>query len=125
MEDREKVTRSEQSLEDLERSHIVNILTGCDWKISGKGNAADQLGLNPSTLRHRMKKLGIEVPRRQQEPAPSTAQTLQDKEREHILSVLEHTGWKIAGQDNAAERLGLKPSTLRFRMKKLGIERSS
>ena len=44
-------------------------------------------------------------------------------DRAHILSVLEDCGWKIKGNDNAAERLGLKPSTLRYRMKKLGIRR--
>ena len=36
---------------------------------------------------------------------------------------LRITGWKIKGDNNAASRLGLKPSTLRARMKKLGIER--
>jgi transcriptional regulator with GAF, ATPase, and Fis domain len=44
-------------------------------------------------------------------------------DRAHIISVLEDCGWKIKGNDNAAERLGLKPSTLRYRMKKLGIRR--
>jgi len=39
------------------------------------------------------------------------------------VSVLDEGGWKIKGDGNAAARLGLKPSTLRFRMKKLGIER--
>jgi transcriptional regulator with GAF, ATPase, and Fis domain len=44
-------------------------------------------------------------------------------ERKHILEVLEENGWKIKGEGNAADRLGLKPSTLRSRMKKLGIVR--
>lgn len=44
-------------------------------------------------------------------------------DRSEILRVLERTGWKIKGAGNAAERLGLKPSTLRYRMKKLGIAR--
>lgn len=43
--------------------------------------------------------------------------------RERILSVLEECQWKIKGVGNAAERLGLKPSTLRYRMKSLGIGR--
>jgi transcriptional regulator of acetoin/glycerol metabolism len=50
------------SLESMERSHIVSVLRECAWKINGPGNAADKLGLNPSTLRFRMKKLGIERP---------------------------------------------------------------
>jgi len=44
-------------------------------------------------------------------------------EREHILKVLRRTRWKIDGEGGAAVILGLHPSTLRFRIKKLGIER--
>src|SRR5262249_47491425 len=43
-------------------------------------------------------------------------------ERAHILGVLEDCRWKLKGKGNAAERLGLKPRTLRFPMRKLGIE---
>jgi formate hydrogenlyase transcriptional activator len=49
--------------------------------------------------------------------------TLRTAEREHILQALEATGWVLAGPLGAAARLGLKRSTLQFRMKKLGIER--
>ena len=44
-------------------------------------------------------------------------------ERAHIEGVLRDCGWRINGLGNAAERLGLHPNTLRFRMKKLGIVR--
>ena len=44
-------------------------------------------------------------------------------EREHIQAVLEQTGWRIRGAGAAAEILGLKPTTLESRMKKLGIQR--
>lgn len=44
-------------------------------------------------------------------------------EREHILKVLGESGWKIDGRGGAASLLGLHPSTLRFRLKKLGIRR--
>jgi transcriptional regulator with GAF, ATPase, and Fis domain len=47
-------------LDSVERDHIVGVLDQCDWKIQGTGNAAERLGLKPSTLRGRMKKLGIE-----------------------------------------------------------------
>jgi PAS domain S-box-containing protein len=43
--------------------------------------------------------------------------------REHIFQVLQNTGWKIEGEGGAAAVLGLNPSTLRFRIKKLGIKR--
>jgi transcriptional regulator with GAF, ATPase, and Fis domain len=49
--------------------------------------------------------------------------TLRSVERAHIQEVLRECGWKINGFGNAAERLGLHPNTLRFRMKKLGIVR--
>jgi len=49
--------------------------------------------------------------------------TLKSVERAHIQEVLHECGWKINGFGNAAERLGLHPNTLRFRMKKLGIIR--
>jgi transcriptional regulator with GAF, ATPase, and Fis domain len=42
-------------------------------------------------------------------------------QRAHIEAVLERCGWRINGPGNAAERLGLHPNTLRFRMKKLGV----
>jgi len=48
---------------------------------------------------------------------------LVDVERRHITSVLETTRWRIEGVGGAAHLLGLKPSTLRSRMLKLGIAR--
>jgi formate hydrogenlyase transcriptional activator len=53
----------------------------------------------------------------------AAGQTLAEVERAHIYSVLEACAWRIKGVNQAAERLGLKPSTLRSRMKKLGIVR--
>jgi len=44
-------------------------------------------------------------------------------ERGHILATLEQTKWKLEGPDGAARALNLNPSTLRSRMKKLGITR--
>jgi len=43
--------------------------------------------------------------------------------REHIQKVLKETRWKIEGKEGAAAFLGLHPSTLRFRIKKLGLKR--
>jgi len=48
---------------------------------------------------------------------------LEDVERAHIISVLEECNWKIRGKDGAAERLGLKRTTLQSRLKRLGIQR--
>ncbi len=60
-------------------------------------------------------------------PPPSSrsnpADELDAVSRAHILGVLQSTGWIIAGPSGAAARLGMKRSTLNFRMKKLGIVR--
>lgn len=49
--------------------------------------------------------------------------TLNDVERQHILTVLEGTNWVVSGSNGAAARLGMNRSTLQFRMRKLGIQR--
>jgi len=50
--------------------------------------------------------------------------TLEEIERQHVIRILEHSGWIIEGEKGAARLLGLKPSTLRTRMAKLGIQRN-
>jgi formate hydrogenlyase transcriptional activator len=61
-------------------------------------------------------------------PQSSSAATrrsskLVDVEREHIRNVLAGTAWRIRGPGGAADRLGLKPTTLETRMAKLGLKR--
>ncbi len=51
--------------------------------------------------------------------------SLEDMERVHILAVMERTGWRVRGSGGAAEILGLKPTTLDSRMKKLGVKRKA
>jgi formate hydrogenlyase transcriptional activator len=51
--------------------------------------------------------------------------TLEDAERDHIRKTLEQTRWVVAGPKGAAARLGIKRSTLYFRMQKLGISRAN
>lgn len=48
---------------------------------------------------------------------------LADVEKDHIRNVLESSGWRVRGSGGAADRLGLKPTTLETRMAKLGISR--
>ncbi len=64
----------------------------------------------------------IEIRRERDES--SDVKDLYTAEREHIRHVLDTCRWKIAGSDGAAARLGLPPSTLRSRMKKMGLERN-
>jgi PAS domain S-box-containing protein len=62
---------------------------------------------------------------RKTEIVPETGfRTLEAMDRQHILSVLHETDGRISGPNGAAKILGLKPSTLRSRMKKLGIRKS-
>ncbi len=53
-----------ERLDELDRAHILRVVEACGWRIHGKGNAAQQLGLHPNTLRSRMEKLGITRPAR-------------------------------------------------------------
>jgi formate hydrogenlyase transcriptional activator len=55
---------------------------------------------------------------------PQSPMTLEDAERNHILGALGETGWVVGGAKGAAARLGMKRSTLQWKMKKLGISRS-
>ena len=48
---------------------------------------------------------------------------IEDVEKEHIISILNHTNWKVSGEKGAAKILGLNPTTLESRMKKLEIKR--
>jgi PAS domain S-box-containing protein len=64
-----------------------------------------------------------------QPPPPAAGDDIGDTglhavQRDHILRVLRSTRWIIEGQSGAAVKLGLKPATLRHRMKKLGISRA-
>ena len=56
--------------------------------------------------------------------ASRRSDTLEEAERKHVLGVLEETNWVLAGPNGAAARLGMKRSTLQYRMSKLGISRT-
>jgi transcriptional regulator of acetoin/glycerol metabolism len=56
-------------------------------------------------------------------PATRKLRSFEEMEREYILEVLKAKNWKIGGNDSASSILGLPPSTLRSRIKKLGLKR--
>lgn len=58
-----------------------------------------------------------------QKDLSTTQKTLEAVEREHIVRILEQTQWKVSGRNGAAEILGLNRSTLRARIRKLGIRK--
>jgi formate hydrogenlyase transcriptional activator len=66
-------------------------------------------------------RLTIAVPTHAAPPKP--LERLNEFEKEHIRRVLEITGWRIRGSAGAAERLGMRPTTLETRMAKLGLKR--
>jgi len=66
----------------------------------------------------------LETLRSAAEPESLGPITLEDAERDHIRKTLEQTRWVVAGPNGAAARLGIKRSTLYFRMQKLGISRT-
>ncbi len=67
--------------------------------------------------------LVVGAPRPDDRRTPRAAMTLTEVEISHIRAVLASTNWRVRGPGDAAERLGLKPTTLESRMARLGIAR--
>ena len=67
--------------------------------------------------------LVVETPRLDHRRTSRIAMTLTELEVSHIRTVLTSTNWRVRGSGGAAERLGLKPTTLESRMVRLGIAR--
>ena len=72
---------------------------------------------------HRTEAAASTCRRRQPCSTSTPSRKLEDVERDHILSILEKSGWRIRGPNGAAAKLGLKPTTLEARMAKLGVNR--
>ena len=105
----------------IERSVILS--AGPDLEVAVEGlptplERADGSNAAHQTYEHRQMRVSGGAP-------SDTTQTLEEIERAHIVEVLRRTGWKIDGSDGAARLLKLHPSTLRSRIKKLGIRRSA
>jgi transcriptional regulator with GAF, ATPase, and Fis domain len=49
---------------------------------------------------------------------------MREREKTNLLAALRRANWRVSGDDGAAELLGLKPSTLAYRMRVFGIERN-
>src|SRR5580692_2753799 len=144
------------TLEDAERSQILQTLQQTAGVVGGPNGAAARLGMKRTTLISMMKRLGINFgqtpvfPVRTEASVPiaedptfripplsgishgdassvppkshvGRACTLAEAEREHISEIVEMTNGLIAGKGGAAEVLGVPPSTLRNRMRKLNI----
>ena len=68
--------------------------------------------------------LHVALPDVSQRSSTDRMATLEESERQHVLEALERTRWRVSGARGAARLLGVKPTTLEYRMKKLGITRA-
>ncbi len=104
-------TISKESLRDLQRY---------PWP----GNVRELRNvIERATIMASGRQLVVEAPLLGERPMPQTAMTLTELEVEHIRAVLKLTHWRVRGSGGAAERLGIKATTLESRMARLGIER--
>ncbi len=122
-----KVGRKVEPLGDAD----VRRLQACDWP----GNIRElQNTIERGVITARDGKIDLEralpgaAPREPERSEGSdapirTAKEMEQLERENLIRALEAANWKVAGDDGAAARLGLKPSTLNSRLRALGIER--
>jgi len=103
-----------RELENLvERSVVLS--NGPELKLAGLNGAQ---GAPPAPMPE-----AVQAARPGTAPAREPGKTLEEIEREHILATLQALWWRVEGPGGAAEALGLNPSTLRARMRKLGIRR--
>jgi hydrogenase-4 transcriptional activator len=114
------------TFEDAMRTHIESALRYARGRVEGAAGAAAKLGINPHTLRARMRKLGIDWGKFRGAAAPAVdavpPATLDAAAAAHITRALDLARGRIEGARGAATRLGLNPHTLRARMRKLGID---
>ena len=115
--------RMKKSIETVP-ADVMEQLTGYDWpgNIRELQNLIERaVILSPGPV--------LDVPlmalsKRPQPVAPENApETLEESDRKHIIAALETSNWVISGPNGAAARLGMKRSTLQFRIRKLGIAR--
>jgi transcriptional regulator with GAF, ATPase, and Fis domain len=66
-----------------------------------------------------------QVPPDGEDPRFLTELEMRERERNNLLAVLEKSGWRVKGANGAAELLGIKPTTLVSRIKKLGLKRAT
>jgi chemotaxis protein methyltransferase CheR len=107
-----------KSIESIPTS-VMNILQDYHWpgNVRELENVLERAIINSSGPKLRL----VDELKKQDKDLTSTKKTLAQVERDHIVRVLEQTNWKVSGQDGAAEILGLNRSTLRARIRKLGI----
>ena len=131
------------TLEEAERSHILQTLQQTEGVVGGANGAAARLGLPRTTLIARMKRLGVNrgqssaLPVRAAASVPISGDSLfrtpppegslgrldADQEKRIIEAALAETGGRIAGPSGAAAKLGIPRQTLDSKISTLGIDK--
>ena len=115
----EKISkRLGKSIESIPTS-VMNTLQNYSWpgNVRELENVLERAVINSSGPKLRL----VDELKRPRKDLPTTQKTLEEVERDHIVRILEQTNWKVSGPNGAAEILGLNRSTLRARIRKLGI----
>ncbi len=100
---------------------VMNALQNYHWpgNVRELENVIERSVINASGNKPRLMDI-LDTPQKHLTTTPKTLETV---ERDHIIRILEETRWKVAGKNGASEILGLNSSTLRARMRKLGIRK--
>jgi len=110
--------RMGKSIEIIPTS-VMNALQNYHWpgNVRELENVLERAVINSSRPKLRL----VDELNTQKKDLSTRRKTLEAVEREHIVRILDQTQWKVSGRNGAAEILGLNRSTLRARMRKLGI----
>jgi chemotaxis protein methyltransferase CheR len=115
----EKISRRlGKSIESIPTS-VMNTLQDYQWpgNVRELENVLERAVINSSGPKLRL----VDELKKPQKDLTTPQKTLVEVERDHIVRTLEQTNWKVSGKNGAAEILGLNRSTLRARIRKLGI----
>jgi chemotaxis protein methyltransferase CheR len=100
---------------------VMNTLQNYNWpgNIRELENVIERAVINSSGPKLRL----MDELKKRYKDLTTKQKTLKEVEHDTIVRVLEQTNWKVSGKNGASEILGLDRSTLRARMRKLGIRR--
>jgi PAS domain S-box-containing protein len=114
-----KITKRMGKAIEIIPANVMNALQNYQWpgNIRELENVLERAVINSSGPKLRL----VDELRTRSKYISTETKTMEAVEREHILHILNQTQWKVSGKNGAAEILGLNRSTLRARMRKLGI----
>ena len=106
---------------------VVHADERCQWKVAGRvlGRLRKAVPLALTTGNHDYDSMWTAAAYPPNLEKPREELTLDEVVRQHVRATLERCRWRVRGAGGAAERLGVKPTTLESRMKRLGIVRDA